>query len=499
MAKLTLIKYFDSKQVSFFPIYLLDLSATYSVKKLVGATSGTHINFYHQTNIIACYDEKPWNLVCDITQKKFLNEPDFYLKVKQGMVEHCLKLEKFSNYIKKLKTESLPDNELAELYGQYENKNLALRAYAWIPNFIDMGSLSIFAIAEEQLTKQIGNDEKIKEYVSLLTTPTDMSQQRQHELNLFKIQYLIQRKKIKNWRKDKTISKLINEHLKRYNWLAYYYIGPVWAKKDMVEILENNLRLIKNPLAKIKEIENYKEQVSQEKKKLSARLKLKKSTVILLDKIGTMMFLKIYRKEFLIYSYYCFEPALKEIGGRLMLSLAETRFLTRREIEKYLKNKKLFTEKIRQQIKNRFYKGCVSIISGHKVKIINYQAGKKYLKFIKKEARIDDKIIKGNTAYPGKVTGIAKVINLKQEIGKIKPGEILISRATNPDLIIAMQKAAAFVTDEGGITSHAAIVSREMKKPCLVGTKVASKLIKDGDLIEVDASQGIVNILKKAK
>ena len=62
-----------------------------------------------------------------------------------------------------------------------------------------------------------------------------------------------------------------------------------------------------------------------------------------------------------------------------------------------------------------------------------------------------------------------------------------------------MKLAAAFVTDLGGITCHAAIVSREMKKPCVVGTKISSKILKDGDLVEVDASQGIVKILKKAK
>jgi pyruvate,water dikinase len=59
-----------------------------------------------------------------------------------------------------------------------------------------------------------------------------------------------------------------------------------------------------------------------------------------------------------------------------------------------------------------------------------------------------------------------------------------------------MQKAAAFVTDEGGLTCHAAIVAREMKKPCIIGTKIATKVLKDGDMVEVDANKGIVKILK---
>ena len=61
----------------------------------------------------------------------------------------------------------------------------------------------------------------------------------------------------------------------------------------------------------------------------------------------------------------------------------------------------------------------------------------------------------------------------------------------------AMRKSSAFVTDEGGIISHAAIIARELKIPCIVGTKTATKILKDGDLVEVDADNGVIRILKK--
>ena len=78
-------------------------------------------------------------------------------------------------------------------------------------------------------------------------------------------------------------------------------------------------------------------------------------------------------------------------------------------------------------------------------------------------------------------------------------GDILISITTHPDFITAMQKVSAFVTDEGGMMSHAVIVSRELNKPCIVGTKIATKVLRDGDLVEVDAERGIVKILKRNK
>jgi pyruvate,water dikinase len=67
---------------------------------------------------------------------------------------------------------------------------------------------------------------------------------------------------------------------------------------------------------------------------------------------------------------------------------------------------------------------------------------------------------------------------------------------TRPEFVPLMKKAIAIVTDEGGITCHAAIVSRELKKPCIIGTKVATQVLKDGDMVEVDANSGIVRILK---
>ena len=96
------------------------------------------------------------------------------------------------------------------------------------------------------------------------------------------------------------------------------------------------------------------------------------------------------------------------------------------------------------------------------------------------------------TAYKGKVRGKVKIVYTTKDISKVQKEDILVTVMTFPHFIAAMEKAAAFVTDEGGILCHAAIVAREMKKPCIIGTKIATKILKDGDLVEVDAEKGIV-------
>ncbi len=88
--------------------------------------------------------------------------------------------------------------------------------------------------------------------------------------------------------------------------------------------------------------------------------------------------------------------------------------------------------------------------------------------------------------------GKARIIRTIHDIPKVKKGEVLIAYMTRPEFMPAMQKAVAFVTNEGGITSHAAIVSRELNKPCIIGTKIATEVFTDGDKVEVDANKGVV-------
>jgi len=101
-------------------------------------------------------------------------------------------------------------------------------------------------------------------------------------------------------------------------------------------------------------------------------------------------------------------------------------------------------------------------------------------------------LLKGQTASAGVVAGPVKVIHEASELSKIKKGDVMVTTMTNPDMVPAMQRAAAIITDEGGLTSHAAIVSREMGAPCIVGTEIGTQVLKDGQIVTVNATQGIV-------
>ncbi len=101
-------------------------------------------------------------------------------------------------------------------------------------------------------------------------------------------------------------------------------------------------------------------------------------------------------------------------------------------------------------------------------------------------------VLTGSPASPGIGTGEVKILKSPKEIDKIKKGDVLVAPMTSPDYVPAMKKSAAIITNEGGQTSHAAIVSRELGIPCIVGTKDATKILKDGQIVTVNGESGQV-------
>ncbi len=131
-------------------------------------------------------------------------------------------------------------------------------------------------------------------------------------------------------------------------------------------------------------------------------------------------------------------------------------------------------------------KGKVYILQSRAITTIR---GKKEEKSVKGEVDI---LLKGLGASPGIGTGKVKVIESEKEISKVEEGDILVTTMTTPDMVPAMKRASAIVTDEGGLTCHAAIVSRELGVPAVVGTKEATKVLRDGMIVTVDGEKGVV-------
>ncbi|MBS3135883.1 hypothetical protein J4401_02890 [Candidatus Woesearchaeota archaeon] len=184
---------------------------------------------------------------------------------------------------------------------------------------------------------------------------------------------------------------------------------------------------------------------------------------------------------------------LREIARRIDISENDVQYITRKEINDFFE--KGFSIEKCEISKRR--EGCVYVIIKKQGPFI--LAGKEAKEFEENylAGNTDGQsIIRGMTAFPGIRSGKVKVLvygkNMVRQVEDMQNGDILITGNTRPDMIFAMKKASAIVTDEGGICSHAALVSRELKIPCIVGTRDATRMFKDGDIVEVNASEGIV-------
>ncbi len=125
----------------------------------------------------------------------------------------------------------------------------------------------------------------------------------------------------------------------------------------------------------------------------------------------------------------------------------------------------------------------------------NYQEVKR----IVEKGRVLKKVstFSGLVACRGFTRNKVKIIKDLKDIDKLLTGEILVAPMTQPDLILAIKRCSGIITDTGGITSHASIISREFNIPCIVGTDIATKVLKDEDTVELDANNGIVKIIEK--
>lgn len=186
-----------------------------------------------------------------------------------------------------------------------------------------------------------------------------------------------------------------------------------------------------------------------------------------------------------------FRSITKVIGEKEDYNSHYLTCLTQEEFEKYLKNGSLPKESV---LKPRYQLSVLYFNDGI-LKVESLPASVNIEKMVFEKALKNRESVAGIVAYKGKVSGKIRVVSNPHEVGIFNEGDILVTGMTRPEFLPVMQKAGAIITDAGGILCHAAISAREMKKPCIVGTQIATSFFHSGDLVEVDADAGVISVL----
>ncbi|MFH1111571.1 MAG: PEP-utilizing enzyme [Patescibacteria group bacterium] len=216
-------------------------------------------------------------------------------------------------------------------------------------------------------------------------------------------------------------------------------------------------------------------------------IKKAKKFIDLLKLTDTHVALWDLKKAEMQKAFYYLDLLLREISKRFSLSFKDIKWYTPVEVGRLFDNTKINRREVTRR-KNF----CILEITLKGVNVITGLQARRLASRIEKSFLGNQTKIEGQVANPGIINGIVRVIINPNISTEFKKGSVLITGMTTPDFIPFMKKASAIITDEGGITCHAAIVSRELGIPCIIGTKNATKLLKDGDRVEVDANKGIV-------
>ncbi len=491
--------------VAFFRYVCIEMNEKYNTK-LDGACS------FHSKNTELLFNKKHFDNTAKKVMKIIIKNPELIEKENKKLIKEADHWTKLAKKLLKVKNwNKVSKKQLANLAEQH------IKAYKKSHGTAGGHLLQMAEFENELCTKFIQSiiEKKIKRYnlneslgeaFTLVSSPEKLTSIQKQEIELMDLYLnLIKAPKLTElFRKNSvkeielklsnfpSFSKKLNQHHEKWLWLPFMYEGPVWDKKYFIELLSSMTKQYlvrdeielkkKEPLRLIKKKKDFL-------KKLPLNKKEKKYFKIFSDSV----FLKAYRKDAMYFACFASEKMLAEIGKRLYLSLNQIRYFTPEELKSAILEGKYSSSELNKRIDF-----CVITWLNEKEEILS---GKKARTFFNKVFKLmkTKKVSKlqGTTAVPGNAKGKIKVINHPNEIFKMNQGDVLVSHSTNPNLVPAMKKASAIVTDLGGITCHAAIVSRELNIPCVIGTKIATHVLKDNDLVEVDATHGILKKVKK--
>ncbi len=336
---------------------------------------------------------------------------------------------------------------------------------------------------------QLDKEKEFENYKEILSANTGETVAFTEQKNFYQVAAAL--------KKNPAAQYLIEKHIAKYEWVNTEYVSGGWTKKQWLDLFEKTLAAEITPEQKLHELKANFAAANKKRDEVIAELNPPQDVRHALDCLSELIAQRDWAKGYFTKALLSYNNLLDEIARRIGITREDILSYTYQEVDAYFKNGSTIsaTEIIDRQ-KNGFAllikSGDSALVTGAEdiARCIEDEGIAEPFENVMQTAEF-----KGLPACRGVARGIAHVMEDASKIADFKEGEILITYMTTIEFIPAFRKASAIVTDEGGMSCHAAIISREFKLPCVVGTKIATRAIKTGDEIEVDATRGIVKII----
>ncbi|MFH1750551.1 MAG: PEP-utilizing enzyme [Candidatus Micrarchaeota archaeon] len=491
-----------------FPLAPIAMEAHYvGFSKPAHGEGFTHsIMFFNGTHALLYWDADDCRKVGEIAKRLVLDDRGFIGKLRRETIRASNSLMAFNRRVSKLNLKSLDDGELIELLTNYSKLHAMQSSYGSFPNTLDyydqMKTNPLSSELESLLSSKGLSAEEITHAISVLTFPSDETFPMKEQKAFMKLASSLSKNKgawgIFAGKESEIIGKLershpgalrlVDKHVGEFSPLSFLFIGPVkWTRDYYISLISSMARGKLSPGLELKKLVGNIRKIMVEKRRLEMQLNGQEKHLAYVA--SQMAFLKIYRKDAQTYGWFSLHLIAREAAARIGLLPGQANFLLPSELISCLEGRKPDAGLIASRMKQCayvLYKGKFSLVTGKDAATLGQSLASLH------KIDLSSRELQGVCACPGFAKGAVKIINQSSDMGKMNRGDVLVAHTTQPEIVLAMKKASAIVTDMGGLTSHAAIVSRELGVPCIIGTKIATKVLKDGDKVEVDATKGTV-------
>jgi phosphoenolpyruvate synthase/pyruvate phosphate dikinase len=434
-------------------------TVVFDLKRILGKAFTVGIYYPHQHN--ECFtikEDELENFIQDILSK-FAKSKDTFEKF-----ERILHLygQKYVQVAKDISNLELNKDNLKKNYFNYVQIWIEYNSYLWF-SFIMNERISekVRKLIEEKC--ETLDLDKLK-YINAIFTPPEKTE-------IAKLrEKILENKEL--WLQDDKL----NELTENYSWLSCMDLQfKPWNKEDMKKFVEGLKATNEIKIIPLEQVAKDLGLTDEEEKWFFIQNRLSFIKDVRDD----------YRREAVLYSRTLYNRISEEFN----IDFDDLIYMTIEETFKLIdNNKKIDTEILKQRQDGyliiQYEDKMQCVVGGEAQKLMDE------LDLPEKHEHSDE--VTGICGSPGKKTGTVKIIEKLEDLHKVKQDDIMIAITTHPDYVPAMSRASAIVTDEGGMTCHAAIVTRELGTPCIVGTKIATKVFKDNDQVEVDADKGLV-------
>jgi len=460
-------------------LYEKDLLFQKEFFKNAGIAPRKSLDFYRRDSMTAYHDQLEYERLEKFFIKKFKKNPKFLIESYKNYNERTKKDLNELKRIVNFDLSSLSNFELGEKFRRTRYHfvyNMVYDHYAWYMEKF------FVPLLEKYLQKKVKN---VPEILSLLITPQKKSRFFREREDFFALVDYIKKKGLK----EKEYKSLVKKHIQKYGYLPVLVNNnPVLEDDILKEInsyLKNNKR---QTIESVRLGDVYDEKTKKKAKNIIKKLKPSKEIKLLIEGLRETAYVRTEDNAIMGLSTSIIRTLQEEITKRLGISYLDLKTLVPEEIIFYLRYHINVSKKLLKKRKD--LTACYT--DGPNIYLFTGKEAGKLQNIVKKEIEDKDEF-KGVIASSGYVKGRAFVAETSiSDLHDFKEGDILIAPATSADFVPLMRKASAVITEFGGLTSHAGIVSREFKIPCIVGVKDITKIVKTGETIEVDATKGLI-------